>query len=172
MGARPRPLSARRFVESSESTLALRNDSRVRDLTISATRAGLHYARHRTHREVGCRTDEMALGFFSICPQGLVFQVTEKGLTVQLTKAPLLTRGLADGSVRFEADDVVKIKVIPVYTSMLSNRGRYLAALGRHEDAVEAFRQALEIEPGFGPAQKALNDSQSALRKSRRGTDP
>jgi tetratricopeptide (TPR) repeat protein len=109
---------------------------------------------------------------YQFVPQGLVFQVTEKGATVQLTKARLATRGLADGSVRFEADDVVKVKVIPVYTSMLSNRGRYLAAQGRHEDAIEAFRQALEIEPSFGPANKALNDSQSALRKSGTGTDP
>ncbi len=109
---------------------------------------------------------------YQFVPQGLVFQVTEKGATVQLTEGRLAMRGLADGSVRFEADDVVKVKVIPVYTSMLSNRGRYLAAQGRHEDAVAAFKQALEIEPGFGPAQKALNDSQSALRKSGTGTDP
>lgn len=109
---------------------------------------------------------------YQLIPQGLVFQVTEKGVSAQLTEAPLATRGLADGSVRFEEDDVVKVKVIPVYTSMLSNRGRYLAALGRHVDAVEAFKQALAIEPGFGPAQRALNESQNAMRKTGVGTDP
>ncbi|MFY9608728.1 MAG: DUF2723 domain-containing protein [Blastocatellia bacterium] len=109
---------------------------------------------------------------YQLVPQGLVFQVTGKGATVQLTEARLVTRGLADGTVRFESDDVVKVKVIPVYTSMLSNRGRYLAAQGRYEDAVEALKQALEIEPGFGPAQKALYESQSAMRKSGMVTDP
>jgi tetratricopeptide (TPR) repeat protein len=109
---------------------------------------------------------------YQLVPQGLVFQVTEKGVMVPLTEARLATRGLADGSVRFEADDVVKVKLIPVYSSMLSNRGRYLAALGRHEDAVEAFKQALEIEPGFPPAQRALNESQGAMRKSGDGKDP
>ena len=109
---------------------------------------------------------------YQFVPQGLVFQVTGKGATVQLSDSRLLTRGLADGSITFGADDVVKLKVIPVYVSMLSNRGRYLAAQGRHEDAVEAFKQALEIEPGSGPAQKALYESQSALRKSGVQTDP
>lgn len=109
---------------------------------------------------------------YQFVPQGLVFQVTRKDATVQLGEVRLATRGLADGSFRFEADDVVKVKVIPVYTSMLSNRGRYLAAQGRYEAASEAFKQALEIEPGFGPAQKALNESQSAMRKAGMRTDP
>jgi tetratricopeptide (TPR) repeat protein len=109
---------------------------------------------------------------YQLIPQGLVFQVAEKGVTVPLTEVQIVTRGLVDGSVRFEADDVVKVKVIPVYTGMFSNRGRYLAALGRHEAAVEPFKQALEIDPGFGPAQRALNESQNAVRKTGAGTDP
>jgi tetratricopeptide (TPR) repeat protein len=55
---------------------------------------------------------------------------------------------------------------------MLYNRGRYLAAQGRHDQAAEAFKRALEIEPGFSAAQQALNESQNAVRKSRAAPTP
>jgi tetratricopeptide (TPR) repeat protein len=106
---------------------------------------------------------------YQLVPRGLVFQLSEERNFVQLGESRLLTRGLADGTLRFEADDVVKLKVIPVYAQMLYNRGRYLAAQGRHDQAVEAFKQALEIDAGFSAAQQALNESQNAVRKSRTG---
>ena len=37
----------------------------------------------------------------------------------------LQTRRLADGTLRFEKDDVVNLKVLPVYTTMLINRTVY-----------------------------------------------
>ncbi|MEK6303403.1 MAG: DUF2723 domain-containing protein [Acidobacteriota bacterium] len=110
--------------------------------------------------------------YYQFVPQGLVFQVTGKGESVELADLRLVTRGLWDGTLRFEPDDVVKVKVTPVYIGMMYNRGRYLAALGMHEQAIEAFRNALEIEPGFSAAQKSLSESQSALRKSRAPTAP
>jgi tetratricopeptide (TPR) repeat protein len=109
---------------------------------------------------------------YQLVPQGLVFQLSEDRNFVQLGESRLLTRGLADGTLRFEADDVVKAKVIPVYAQMLYNRGRYLAAQGRHDQATEAFKRALEIEPGFSAAQQALNESQNAVRKSRAAPTP
>ncbi|HYV07640.1 MAG TPA: tetratricopeptide repeat protein, partial [Blastocatellia bacterium] len=105
-------------------------------------------------------------------PQGLVFQVTAKGEAVELTDARFVTRGLWDGTLKFEPDDVVKIKVIPVYIGMMYNRGRYLAVIGRHEEAIQAYQQALAYEPSFAAAQKSLSESQSALRKSRAPTTP
>ena len=51
----------------------------------------------------------------------------------------LQTRGLADGTLRFEKDDVVNLKILPVYTTMLINRGRYLAAFNQHERAIAAM---------------------------------
>ena len=59
----------------------------------------------------------------------------------------LETRGLADGTVRFEKDDVVNLKVLPTYTSMLVNRGRYLASFNQHERAAAAFTRALALDP-------------------------
>jgi tetratricopeptide (TPR) repeat protein len=109
---------------------------------------------------------------YQLVPRGLVFQLSEDRNFVQLGESRLLTRGLADGTLKFEADDVVKAKVIPVYAQMLYNRGRYLAVQGRHDQAVEAFKRALEIDARFSAAQQALNESQSAMRKSRTGTVP
>lgn len=109
---------------------------------------------------------------YQFVPQGLVFQVTARGEAVDLTEEKLETRGLWDGTLRFESDDVVKKKVIPVYVGMMYNRGRYLAVLGRNEEAIEAFKQALEMEPGFSAAQKSLSESQTVLRKSRTPTTP
>jgi tetratricopeptide (TPR) repeat protein len=105
-------------------------------------------------------------------PQGLVFQVAEKDATVQLVDVQLVTRGLADGTLKFEADDVVNLKVIPAYLNMLYSRGRYLAAHGRHAEAINAFQQALDINMNLGVVQQALNESQTALRKSQTGTNP
>ena len=48
--------------------------------------------------------------------------------------------------------------------AMLYNRGRYLAAHGRHEQAVSAFQQALALNPDFAPAQRALAESEQKLR--------
>jgi tetratricopeptide (TPR) repeat protein len=48
---------------------------------------------------------------------------------------------------------------------MFYNRGRYLAANGRHEQAIESFKRALDLEPGFKFAQQAINESISAMNK-------
>jgi tetratricopeptide (TPR) repeat protein len=60
---------------------------------------------------------------------------------------------------------VVTINVRPVYLRMLVNRGRYLAAYGRHQEAIEAFKQALALDPGFRYAQQSIDESAQALRR-------
>ncbi|HSE36675.1 MAG TPA: DUF2723 domain-containing protein, partial [Blastocatellia bacterium] len=106
---------------------------------------------------------------YQFIPQGLVFQVTTDRQFRQPAEPVLITRGLADGTIEFEDDDVVTIKVVPVYVTMLYNRGRYLAAYGRHEQAIEAFKQSLSLNPRFTIAQQALNESLNALRQTAPG---
>jgi tetratricopeptide (TPR) repeat protein len=103
---------------------------------------------------------------YDFVPQGLVFQLMSKGEPHAAVEAQLNTRGLADGSLRFADDDVVKLKVLPVYARMLTAGGRYLADQGRHEQAIEAYKQALALDPDFKRAQQFLNESTNALRKS------
>jgi hypothetical protein len=89
---------------------------------------------------------------YQLIPQGLVFQLRADRAFHEPARPVLLTRGLADGTLRFEEDDVVKQKVLPVYLGMMVNRGRYLEAYGRREQAIEAINEALALDPNFGPA--------------------
>jgi tetratricopeptide (TPR) repeat protein len=103
---------------------------------------------------------------YQFVPQGLVFQLLTSREFQQPAEPQLSMRGLADGTLKFEDDDVVKVKVLPVYVTMFYNRGRYLAVNGHHEQAINSFKEALDIDPGFTLAQKALDDSLSAFRKA------
>jgi tetratricopeptide (TPR) repeat protein len=104
-------------------------------------------------------------GSYQFVPQGLVFQLATQREFRQPSDPQFVIRGLADGTIKFEDDDVVKLKVLPVYVTMLYNRGRYLAANGRHEQAIESFKQALALQPGLSVAQQSINESLDAIRK-------
>jgi tetratricopeptide (TPR) repeat protein len=103
---------------------------------------------------------------YDFVPRGLVFQVIHKGESTEPAEVQLQTRGLNDGSLKFADDDVVKLKVLPIYKVMLTNRGLYLAAYGRHDRAIAVFKEALAIDPNYKPAEQGLNDSLRALRKN------
>ena len=60
---------------------------------------------------------------------------------------------------------MVNLKVLPTYTSMLINRGRYLASFGQHERAIVAFKEALTLNPGLEAARQGLNESRNRLQK-------
>ena len=101
---------------------------------------------------------------YQLVPQGLVFNLaTDQGFH-DPPDLHLRTRGLADGTLRFSDDDVVKLKVLPVYTRMLTNRGRYLAAFNQHERAIVAFKEALALDPNLAAAQQGLAESTAKLR--------
>ena len=65
--------------------------------------------------------------------------------------------------MRFEKDDVVNLKVLPTYTSMLVNRGRYLALFNQHERAIIAFKEALALDPNLAAAREGLAQSTAKL---------
>ncbi len=96
---------------------------------------------------------------YQLVPQGLVFKLATDQTFHDSPDPHLQTRGLADGTVRFEKDDVVNLKVLPAYTAMLINRGRYLALFNQHERAVVAFRQALTLDPSLAAAREGLAES-------------
>lgn len=91
-----------------------------------------------------------------LVPHGLVYLLAPDAAFQPPPALGLRTRGLVDGTLRFDAEDVVLQKVLPVYTGMLVAEGHYLAAHGRRALAVARFRQALELSPGYRPALVAL----------------
>ena len=101
---------------------------------------------------------------YQLVPRGLVFDLTDDRNFRDLPDVRLQTRGLADGTLRFENDDVVKIKVLPAYTRMLTNRGRYFELFNQHDRAAAAFKEALALDPELVPAQQGLADSTAKLR--------
>jgi Protein of unknown function (DUF2723) len=100
---------------------------------------------------------------YQLVPQGLVFNLTRDSSFHDSPDLQLETRGLADGTVRFEKDDVVNLKILPAYTSMLINRGRYLAAFNQHRRAIIAFREALTLDPNLAAAREGLAESTAKL---------
>ena len=101
---------------------------------------------------------------YQLVPEGLVFKLAGAHSSDGPREVRLETRGLNDGTLRFEKDDVVRLKVLPAYTTMLVNHGRYHASFNRHERAVSAFQQALALDPSLEMARQGMAESASKLR--------
>src|SRR5438094_367303 len=102
---------------------------------------------------------------YQLIPEGLIFYLASDQSFHDSPDPHLQTHGLADGTVRFEKDDVINLKVLPTYTSMLVNRGRYLALFNQHERAIVAFKEALALNPGLAAAREGLAQSEAKLHK-------
>src|SRR6516162_6611778 len=101
---------------------------------------------------------------YQLVPRGLVFDLTTDQSFQDSPDPHLRMRGLADGTVRFEKDDVANTKILPAYTRMLTNRGKYLAMFNQHERAILAFKEALALDPNLAEAWKGLGESEAKLR--------
>ena len=102
---------------------------------------------------------------YQLVPQGLVFNLSDDQSFHDSPDPHLRMRGLVDGTVRFEKDDVANVKILPAYTKMLTNRGKYLALFNQHERAILAFKEALALDPNFGAAQQGLAESMAKIAK-------
>jgi len=102
---------------------------------------------------------------YQLVPQGLVFNLADGQGFHDSPDVHVQMRGLADGKLRFEKGDPVKVKVLPVYANMLTNRGRYLALFGQHERAITAFEQALALNPDLSLARQGLAESAAKTRR-------
>jgi transmembrane protein TMEM260 (protein O-mannosyltransferase) len=101
---------------------------------------------------------------YQLVPEGLVFNFAADQRFHDSPDSHLQTRGLADGTLRFEKDDVVNLKILPAYTSMLVNRGRYLALFNQRKRAIVAFKKALALDPNLAAARQGLAESTAKLR--------
>jgi tetratricopeptide (TPR) repeat protein len=101
---------------------------------------------------------------YQLVPEGLVFNLATDQSFHDSPDPHFQMRGLADGTVRFEKDDVANTKILPAYTRMLINRGRYLAMFNQHERAIFAFREALALDPNLADAWKGVAESEAKLR--------
>jgi hypothetical protein len=102
---------------------------------------------------------------YQLVPQGLVFNLTTDQSFHESPEPHLRMRGLADGTVRFAKDDVANLKILPAYTRMLINRGKYLALFNQHERAILAFKEAVALDPNLAAAQQGLAESTAKVTK-------
>jgi hypothetical protein len=105
------------------------------------------------------------LATWALVPRGLTFQLrNEPGFVPPGPPPPIrLTRARR----RFASDDVVQVKVVPAYATMLVMRGRYLAGYGHHRAAIEAYDRAAALMPGLPPALEGRAASLEALGTQR-----
>ena len=101
---------------------------------------------------------------YQLVPQGLVFNLATDQTFHESPDPHLRMRGLADGTVHFEKDDVINGKILPAYTRMFTNRGKYLALYNQQERAILAFKEALALDPNLAEAWKGLAESEAKLR--------
>jgi hypothetical protein len=102
---------------------------------------------------------------YQLVPHGLVFNLATDQSFDESPDPHLQVRGLADGTVRFAKDDVVNVKVLPAYTRMLINRGKYLALFNQHDRAILNFKEALALDPTLSAAQQGLAESKAKVAK-------
>jgi Protein O-mannosyl-transferase TMEM260-like len=102
---------------------------------------------------------------YQLVPEGLIFELVSDQNFRDPGELHLQTRGLADGTLQFEKDDVLNNKVLPSYTAMLVNRGRYLAHFDELKRAIDSFQEALALDPSNAAAEQGLEESVAKLRK-------
>lgn len=155
---------------ASDRTLAERISSRFAEMIQSCVRheneVGPVYVTHDflSPRDRDKELSQWLTKSYQLIPHGLVFKLASDASFHEPREVRLEMRGLNDGTLKFEKDDVVRVKVFPAYTTMLVNRGRYLASFNRHEPAIDAFQQALALDPSLEIAQQGLKESASKLR--------
>ncbi len=79
---------------------------------------------------------------YDVVPCGVVVRLVPAGARYDAPDVRLETRGLADGTVLYDPDDVVPTEIVPVYAGAFELRSRYLAALGRRDEARAVLERA------------------------------
>ena len=87
---------------------------------------------------------------YTFVPQGLVLQLFADRDFHDSAASVVLLRGITDGEIKLEPDDVVREKVLPSVLTMLTLRALYLEAYGQTEQSRQAFAQADEFRLRFG----------------------
>ena len=87
---------------------------------------------------------------YGFVPQGLVLQLFRDRRFHEPLAPALQLRGVTDGAVRLERDDVARRTVLPAMLRMLTLRALYLEVSGRAERARKAFDEADRFRSRFG----------------------
>ena len=84
---------------------------------------------------------------FDIVPRGLLIELVPGHALRDVRFTRLEMRGVADGSIAYDADDVVPLEIAPAYRAIYLMTGRYLAITKKFDEALLAYRIASELDP-------------------------
>lgn len=87
---------------------------------------------------------------YTFAPQGPVLRLFPDSRFHEPPMVPVRLRGVTDGGVRLERDDVVREKVLPAILRMLTLRALYLGYYGRRDAARKALAEADRFRRRWG----------------------
>ena len=99
-----------------------------------------------------------------IVPRGVVMELVSGHAIRDVRRTPILTRGLIDGTVRYDDDEVVPNELVPTYRAAFLSRARYLAVTRHFQDAIADYQQALAFDPENRMLEQELLAVQAAMR--------
>ena len=127
---------------------------RIDDLIISLIEQHLRRGPVYVSGEVAASTEPRDVNLrkrmadrFDIVPRGLLIELVPGHAFRDVHYTPLQTRGVADGTIRYDDDDVVPTEIVPAYRGIYVMTGRYLAIEKKFDEALLAYRAASAIDP-------------------------
>jgi len=127
---------------------------RIDDLIISLIEQHLRRGPVYVSGEVAASTEPRDVNLrkrmadrFDIVPRGLLIELVPGHAFRDVHYTPLQTRGVADGTIHYDDDDVVPTEIVPGYRSIFVMTGRYLAIEKKFDEALLAYRAANAIDP-------------------------
>ena len=103
---------------------------------------------------------------WDVAPRGVLIEVVpgpKLGSDVKFTQ--LQMRGVADGTIEYEDDDVVPTEIVPAYRTILVITGRYLALQKKFDEALRAYHAALDLDPANASIEREIRLVESRAGK-------
>src|SRR5260370_396832 len=93
---------------------------------------------------------------FDVVPRGLLIELVPGHAFRDVRYTPLQTRGVADGTIRYDDDDVVPTEIVPAYRAIFVITGRYPAIEKKFDEALLAYRAANAIDPANSSVEREM----------------
>jgi hypothetical protein len=129
-----------------------RIEERYQGLLSSLVRVALESGPAYTTQEIALEgnTAQLLAREYSLVPTGLILRLFLDPGFHEPVAAQVALRGLTDGTVSHEPDDVARQQVLPAVLRSLELRGLYYQAFGRTDSAQEAFAEADQLRSRLG----------------------
>jgi hypothetical protein len=102
---------------------------------------------------------------WDIVPRGALIELLPGHILRDVKFTPLQLRGVADGTIEYEDDDVVPTEILPAYRAMFVITGRYLVIEKKYDEALLAYRVANTLDPTNSSVERELRLVESRTSK-------